>query len=79
IFRETQPKVARRRAEGCLAVEMEAAALFAIAQFRDVLLGQILYGGDNLGGEVWDSRGWQKHWTVREKLVALAAEACLLL
>lgn len=79
IFRETQPKVARRRAEGCLAVEMEAAALFAIAQFRGVPLGQILYGGDNLAGEVWDSRGWQKHWTVREKLVALAAEACLLL
>lgn len=79
IYRETRAKVTRRRAEGCLTVEMEAAALFAIAQFRGVLMGQILYGGDNLAGEVWDSRGWHEHWSIREKLVALAAEACLLL
>lgn len=79
LYRETQTKANRRRAEGCLTVEMEAAALFAIAEFRGVPLGQILYGGDNLAGEVWDSRGWYEHWTVREKLVALAAEACLLL
>ncbi len=79
IYRETRPKVARRKAEGCLAVEMEAAALFAVAQFRGVPLGQILYGGDNLAGDIWDSRGWNKHWTVREKLVGLATEACLLL
>ncbi|MCL4298450.1 MAG: hypothetical protein KJ077_22125 [Anaerolineae bacterium] len=60
-------------------METEAAALFAVAQFRGVPLGQILYGGDNLAGDVWDSRGWHKHWAVREKLVALATEACLLL
>ena len=79
FYRETRSKVARRRAEGCLAVEMEAAALFAVAQFRDVPLGHILYGGDNLASEVWDSRDWNKHWTLREKLIGLAAEACLLL
>ncbi len=77
IYRETRPKAARRKAEGCLAVEMEAAALFAVAKFRGVTLGHILYSGDNLDGEVWESREWNKHWTVREKLVGLAAEACL--
>ncbi|MEZ4863864.1 MAG: nucleoside phosphorylase [Caldilineaceae bacterium] len=40
IYRETQPKATRRRAEGCLTVEMEAAALFAIAQFRGVPLAK---------------------------------------
>lgn len=79
LYRETQAKLMQRRAEGCLAVEMEAATLFAIAQFRGLPMGQLLYGGDNLAGEVWDSRGWYEHWTVREKLIALAAEACLLL
>jgi hypothetical protein len=34
-----------RCAEGCLTVEMEAASLLAVAQFRKVLLGQILYAG----------------------------------
>jgi uridine phosphorylase len=79
FYRETRPKVARRKAEGCLAVEMEAAALFAVAQFRGVPLGHILYSGDNLAGEAWESRDWNKHWSLREKLVGLATEACLLL
>ncbi len=79
FYRETRPKVARRKAEGCLTVEMEAAALFAVAQFRGVPLGHILYSGDNLAGEAWESREWNSHWSLREKLVGLAAEACLLL
>jgi uridine phosphorylase len=77
VFRETRTRTALRRSEGCLGVEMEAAALFAVARFRNVKIGQILYGGDNLDSEAWDSRGWQRHWTIREKLVELAAEACL--
>lgn len=77
LYRETPDKVKRRRDEGCLTVEMEAAAFFAVAGFRGVEFGQILYGGDDVGGEVWDGRGWQRHGTAREKLFWLAAEACL--
>lgn len=77
IYRETRAKVERRRDEGCIAVEMEAAAFFAVARFRNVPFGQILYGGDDVSGEEWDRRDWQKHGTVREELLWLAAEACL--
>jgi len=66
-----------RRAEGCLTVEMEAASLLAVAQFRQVSLGQILYAGDDLSGEAWDNRGWQSRKEVRESLFWLAADACL--
>jgi uridine phosphorylase len=79
IYRETQARMTRRRAEGCLTVEMEAAAFFAVAQFREVVCGQMLYGGDDLSGDVWDGREWQKDASTREKLFWLAAEACLLL
>ncbi len=79
IYRETLNKVQLRKAEGCLAVEMEAAALFAVASFRGVELAQMLYGGDDVGSEEWDSRHWQTHASVREKLFWLAAEACLLI
>jgi uridine phosphorylase len=79
FYRETPVRIRRRKEEGCLAVEMEAAALFAVAQFRGVTLGQILYGGDDISGEAWDSRGWQGRTPVRERLFWLAAEACLLL
>jgi uridine phosphorylase len=79
IFRETAGKVQARKAEGCLTVEMEAAAFFAAAQFRGVIFAQMLYGGDDVSGEVWDHRDYMSRLTVREKLFWLAAEACLLL
>jgi uridine phosphorylase len=77
IYRETGARIAKRKSEGCLAVEMEAAALFAVAQFRKVILAQALYGGDDVSGSEWDSRHWDKSISVREKLLWLAAEACL--
>ncbi len=77
IYRETPAKMARRRAEGCITVEMEAAAFFAVAQFRDVTFGQILYGGDDLSGDVWDHRDWVRQVSTREKLFWLAVEACI--
>lgn len=76
-YRETRDKVDLRRSEGCLTVEMEASALMAVAQFRNVVLGQILYGGDDLSGDEWDHRDWQSRSDVRENLFWLAAEACL--
>ena len=76
-YRETQAMIDARRAEGCLTVEMEAASLLAVAQFRQVSLGQILYAGDDLSGEAWDNRGWQSRKEVRESLFWLAADACL--
>ena len=76
-YRETRPKVQLRRSEGCITVEMEAAALFAVAAFRNVTLGQMLYGGDDVSGDQWDPRGFKQRTTIREKLFWLAAEAGL--
>lgn len=79
IFRETPDKIAYRRdVDGCMCVEMEAAAFFAVAQFRGVVMGQLLYGGDDVGSEVWDKRDWViGNLSAREKLFLLALEACL--
>lgn len=76
-YRETPEKIKLRRREGCLAVEMEAAAFFAVAQFRGVPFGQILYAGDDVSGSEWDGRKWHDRWSIREQLFWLAAEACL--
>lgn len=76
-YRETQSMIDARRAEGCLTVEMEAASLLAVAQFRKVPLGQILYAGDDLSGAQWDNRDWQSRKDARESLFWLAADACL--
>lgn len=58
IYRETRSKVRRRGEEGCLVVEMEAAAFFAVARFRGIRFAQLLYGGDDVGGDTWDDRGF---------------------
>ena len=76
-YRETIGKVKLRREEGCLTVEMEAAAFFAVAKFRRVPFAQMLYGGDDVSSEEWDPRGWTRRASVREKMFWLAAEACL--
>jgi uridine phosphorylase len=76
-YRETPARIAARRAEGCLCVEMECAALFAVAQFRGVRLGALLSGGDDVSGTEWDLRDWQAQPDVRARMIALAAEAVL--
>ena len=76
VYRETRPRMARRQNEGCVVVDMEAAAFFAVARFRRVEFAQILYGGDSLAGRQWDPRGWNRH-AMRERLFHLAAQSCL--
>lgn len=77
IYRETPAKVELRRSEGCTMVDMEAAAFFAVAQFRGVTFAQILYGGDDVSGTQHDPRPeWTRH-SVREELFWVAAQACL--
>jgi hypothetical protein len=76
FYRETPGRIARRRAEGCCTVEMEAAALFAVARHRGKKLGVLLYAGDDLSGAAWNARSWDSH-SGREALFWLAVEACL--
>lgn len=76
FYRETAEMVRYRREEGCLTVEMECASFAATARFRGATFGQILYAGDDVGGETWDSRAWSRN-EIRKKLGELAIRACL--
>lgn len=75
FYRETPKKIAARRGEGCLAVEMEAAAFFAVASFRKIKFGQVFYAGDDVSGVEWDRRRWLGRPSAREKLLMLAIDA----
>jgi uridine phosphorylase len=76
VYRETPRQIRRRRKEGCLTVDMEAAAFYAVARFRKVELGQILYAGDDISGSDWKPRGWNRRRKTRENLFLLAVDAC---
>ncbi|MGD9999696.1 MAG: nucleoside phosphorylase [Ilumatobacteraceae bacterium] len=79
FFRETPAKVARRREQGCITVEMEASAMFAAAAFRGVVYAQLLYAGDDVSAAEWDHRDWEKQASARDHLLDLALDAVLLL
>ena len=77
FYREARPRIDRRVAEGCLTVEMEAAAFMAVARFRGIRFAQLLYAGDSVAGEAWDERGWNRAGSIRASLFKLALEAAL--
>lgn len=54
LYRETRRNTARRRAEGCGAVDMECASLAAVCLFRGVEFYPFFYTEDKLDGEQWD-------------------------
>jgi uridine phosphorylase len=77
IYRETPEKIMQRKNEGCVTVEMEASAFIAVSQYNNVEFGQILYSGDNLGGEEWDMRNFYNQTDIREFVLRLTLDTCL--
>ena len=74
IFRETEERIRMRKEEGAKIVEMEQAGCIAIAQFRNVDYGAIIYGGDDVSQEEWNTRSWDKRKGIRYNLVMLCRE-----
>jgi uridine phosphorylase len=77
FFRETRGKVARRRDEGCIVVDAEAAALLAVASFRRATIGQVLYAADDVSGATRNDRQWKSADAARRSLFRLAATSAI--
>lgn len=57
FYRETRGRMEQAKSMGAICVEMECAALAAVAQFRQVPFVQFLWSADSLAAEEWDVRG----------------------
>lgn len=80
IYRETPDRIAERKKEGCIGVEMEYASMLAAAQFRNIPFIQFLYGADNLDCTSWDPRDLELYgMSDAEKYMALALECAIAL
>lgn len=77
LYRETPARIARRKAQGCLMVEMEVASLLAVARYREVPLVPLLYSGDDLGAEQWNFRDWTSAHDVQAQIFGLATRIAL--
>lgn len=76
IYRETRNKVNKRKEEGCISVDMESSAVFALAEFRKKEVFQFFYSADNLDNENWDKRslGCDSKLDEKAKVIKLALE-----
>lgn len=74
LYRETPERVARRREEGAKVVEMEQAGCIAVAQFRGMDYGAIIYGGDDVSGPKWNKRAEVSRQGIRYELIGLCRE-----
>jgi len=53
VYREIPSKISRLRDEGCLAVDMEASALFSVAKFYGKKIAGLFSASDSISGTVW--------------------------
>ena len=72
MYRETPEMIELRRNEGCVTVEMETAAFFAVSKYYNIPLAQLLYVGDDVSGEKWDTRNWNNQKNVRSNMIFTA-------
>ena len=56
FYRETENNIAKRKADGCISVEMECSAMQAVCDFRGLELYYFLTSGDLLDSPEWDER-----------------------
>lgn len=56
FYRETEDNFKKRKADGCISVEMECAALQAMCDFRGLEFYTFFTGGDLLDAPEWDPR-----------------------
>ena len=56
FYRETENNLAKRKADGCISVEMECSAMQAVCDFRGLQLYYFLTSGDLLDTPEWDQR-----------------------
>ena len=77
MYRETREKTARRKAAGCICVDMECASVAAVAQFREKEALHFFYAADNLDCAEWDERSLSNFANLDEKdrIALLALEA----
>ena len=76
FYRETAEKMERRKAAGCVCVDMECSAVAALARFRGKEAFHFFHASDNLDGGEWEawSLSQDANITGKDKAALLALE-----
>ena len=76
LYRETPKRIAARKKDGAICVEMETASLAAVAKAKNVKYACLLYFSDCNNGKEWQTRFYDKY-ALREKILNISIEALL--
>ena len=71
FYRETKDKVADMKSLGAICVEMEAAALQAVCDFRNIDLITFFYAADNLDSDYWNKRSLLGKEKINDKILVM--------
>ena len=71
FYRETKEKVIKMKNNGAICVEMEAAALQAVCDFRGIDLMTFFYAADNLDNDYWEKRSLSGNERVEDKILVM--------
>jgi len=75
FYRETKSRIAKRKSQGAIAVEMESSALAAVCKFHNLKFCQFLYFSDIVKQDNWSWRGTREsRHEIRAQLIELALE-----
>jgi purine-nucleoside phosphorylase len=69
VYRETRDKIAKYASQGIVAVDMEYAALKAVAGFRHVKFAAVMLVSDELYHQEWSPRFVQKSFRSDSKII----------
>ena len=61
-------KMSKRKEQGCVCVDMECSAIFALAKFRNKEVFQFFYAADNLDNVEWDIRSLDNSAKLDDKI-----------
>jgi len=76
-YRETKAEVQHYKKEGVKSVEMEASALFTVAQIRKVKIATAFVVSDLLGSDAWDPQFDKRHVKIKLNRLIDASVDCL--
>jgi len=79
LFRLPQTKVKNIIRSGCQIIDMECSALLAVSKYHNVKFGQFFYSDYNSRFLIDDSEELKERKLIKNELIWIAVEACLMM
>lgn len=75
FYKESEARIAKRKSQGAVAVEMECATFCVVAKHCNMRFGQFLFFSDKVSDKMWAMKGTKEHRLgIKNKITLLCLE-----